>query len=117
MYAIRSYYEELFGDDMFMNGKQEANTVPPPMERTVKPKKKKVEAPAKMQAPPKMEYKPIERESLVKTHSRMKGNSPTPELEKLSLEDEAKLTPKNLIMKDFSLRKAVLYSEILKRKY
>jgi len=113
----RSVFEELFGDDLFMNGKQEANTVPPPVERTIQPKKKKVEAPAKMQAPPKMEYKPMERESLAKTHSRVKSNTPAPEMEKLSLEDEAKLSPKKLIMKDFTLRKAVLYSEILNRKY
>jgi hypothetical protein len=70
-----------------------------------------------MQAPPQMEYKPMERESLTKTHSRVKGKSAVPVLEKLSREDEARLTPKNLILKDFSLRKAVLYTEILNRKY
>lgn len=113
----RSVFEELFEDDLFMTGKQEANTVPPPVETILTPKKKTAEARPQMQAPPKMAHRRMEHKSLAQTDSRVKSTSKAPELEKLSREDEAKLTPRNLFLEDFSLRKAVIYSEILNRKY
>lgn len=112
----RSVFEDIFEGDSFMMD----NLVPPPV---VKPapapptKKEKMKAPAQMQAPAKMEHKPLTRESLRHSYSRPERKMKVLEVEKLSLEDEAKLSPKNLILKDFSLRKAVLYSEIINRKY
>lgn len=115
-HAPRSVFEELFDDDLFMS-RQEPNTVPPPVERPVAPKTKPASERQTMQAPPKMEYKPMEREGLARSHRLDQSPSAAPQLEKLSLDEEAKLSPKKLILKDFSLRKAVLYSEILNRKY
>ena len=115
----RSVFEDIFEGDLFMMGQQEDNQVPPPV---VKPapapaKQKEMKAPAKMEAPPKMEHKPLKRETLSHSYVRPERKMKTMEVEKLSLQEEAKLSPKNLIMKDFSLRKAVLYSEIINRKY
>jgi len=113
----QSAFDELFGDDLFMSREGEPNQVPPPVVRPVKEKKKQKQVHQEMKAPPRMEYKPMVRESLVKSEERKPRNSISLELEKLSREDEAKLTPKNLIRKDFSLRKAVIYTEIINRKY
>lgn len=115
----RSVFEEIFEGDLFMTGGREDNLVPPPVVKRapVPTKKEKMKAPTKMEAPAKMEHKPLMRESLRHSYSRPERKMKTLEVEKLSLEDEAKLSPKNLIMKDFSLRKAVLYSEIINRKY
>jgi len=115
----RSVFEDLFEDDLFMTGRPEDNQVPPPVVKPapVSAKKEAMKAPAKMEAPPKMEHKPLMRETLKHSYARPERKMKTLEVEKLSQEDEAKLSPKNLILKDFSLRKAVLYSEIINRRY
>ncbi len=116
--GARSVFEQLFEDDFFRVSGTEPNKVPPPAERPVSPpRKKKAASSTKLEAPPKMEYKPLQRENLKHSYSKPKRTIEVAEIEKLSREDEAKLTPKNLILKDFSLRKAVIYSEILGRRY
>ncbi len=42
---------------------------------------------------------------------------PVEELESMTQKEEASLTPRSLVLKDFSLRKAVIYSEIMKPKF
>lgn len=113
-----SFFDRLFADDSFMMGESSDNLVPPPVVQKVPKRKEKMVAPPKMEAPAKMEHKPLVHQSLTHSYVRPeRKRRQALEIEKLSLEDEAKLTPKNLIRKDFSLRKAVIFSEILNRRF
>ncbi|WP_163709670.1 hypothetical protein [Mangrovibacterium lignilyticum] len=111
-----SIFDQLFEDDVFMTGNPQ-EMVSPPIVKPAPPKKEKMKAPVKMEAPARMAYKPIKREGLKHSYVREERKSTSLELEKLQKEDESKFRSKNFRRKDFSLRKAVIYSEILNRKY
>lgn len=115
----QSLFGDLFDDDFFSQTQPAANTVPPPFEKPA-PKakaKKKVPPPVQMEAPPKLRYTPLQRESLVHSHQRPERKSENLQIEELAVETPKRVKKKHPIMDGFSLRKAVVYSEILQRKY
>ncbi|WP_372773676.1 hypothetical protein [Mangrovibacterium sp.] len=113
----RSVFEEFFDGDPIMSDRTSENSVPPPVVKQVSSKREKLKAPPPMQAPSKLKYNALKHESLTHSYRREERKTQALQLEKLKVEDDSKLTPRNLIRQDFSLRKAVVYSEILNRKY
>lgn len=117
-HAPKSVFGDLFDDDFFGHTQPATNTVPPPVEKPVaKPKApKKVKPPVQMETPAKLKYTPLQRVSLVHSHQRPERKSENLQIEELAEETVPKVKKQHPIMDGFSLRKAVVYSEILQRK-
>lgn len=124
----RSVFEELFDDTLFGSSKATDNTVPPPYEteiyerpkaeyRSEKVHRSEMKAPPKMEAPSKMDYQPLTREGQKHSYVQPKRENKVLTLEKLDNEKSQSSVKTNRILNDFSLKKAVVYSEILTRKY
>ncbi|MCW0482568.1 hypothetical protein [Gaoshiqia sediminis] len=95
-----SVFEQLFDDDFFTDEK-------PIVKPVVKPF-------SKPEPPKPMGYQPLIREEIRKKPVKPVKKTPAQVIETTLAGSQAKNNP---IRKDFSLKKAVIYSEILQRKY
>ncbi|MFV0377390.1 MAG: hypothetical protein ACK5JD_08825 [Mangrovibacterium sp.] len=111
----KSVFADLFDDDFL----GQPNTVPSSAEKPApKPKApKKAPQPVQMEAPAKLGYTPLQRESLTLSHQRPERKSENLQIEELAEEKLATVKKQHPDMNGFSLRKAVIYAEILQRKF
>ena len=115
----KPFFGDIFDDDFFSPPQPVANTVPPPVVKPApkpKPKEKK-QPPPQMDAPAKMQRQPLQRETL--RHSFKKPERKMEKLEIVELaDDESKAGKKrHPALEGFSMKKAVIYSEIMQRKF
>lgn len=113
----KSVFSDVFDDEFFSPVKPAANTVPPPVVKPAPKPKEKMQAPRKMEAPARLQRQPLKREFL--KHSYNRPERKIEQLEIVKLGDHSPTTTKKThsVLDGFSLKKAVIYSEILQRKF
>ena len=113
----KTAFEELFNEDLFGETISKENMVPSPVVRSAPSKKMPMQAPPKMEAPLKMKYQPLQRDGLKHSYRQTDRKGQTVKLVNIQEEGPRNSQMKKVILNDFSLKKAVIYSEILQRKY
>lgn len=116
-HSEHSFLDDLFGEHEFEPERSRPSVVPPPVQRPAPRKKEKLNAPERMEAPARLTYTPLKRESLKHSYLGLERKPRELQLVVLDPDDKHPAKKKHPMLEGFSMEKAVIYSEILQRRY